>query len=405
DIPAFLTDATGILIDGIRSPKGLTTKYGPNMERLPDVLDEYRKATGLKHIVFIPYGWENRGTWVGIHYLPAFPSNEFWRDMAAKLKQRGNRVGMLTSGFWWVVKRKTNGNGPGFDDSADLETLGDMCIRNADGSLYTVDNYDNPFTGATWRGMSVRLCHGSKDAQANLTKTFLDIARLGVPLVSFDQEIGGGMPIPCYDTRHGHAPGFGRYPWTGLRDTCEAILAEGKKIEPELALFMENTSEVAIPYMSTYWSRQFAEVYSRGGKETQGIALFSYLYHEYVTAIGAACVQGQGEAPTKELRGRILANNLVRGLIPGPFMSQVPLKSEKEWHRYVTRAYTSFCRPYASFSEFLLRGRTLHTPRVTCASVKTKLNYVDRKHGKKRWKRGKPLSTKDMEFAAVGAGA
>ena len=213
------------------------------------------------------------------------------------------------------------------------------------------------------------------------------------------------MPIPCYDTRHGHAPGFGRYPWTGLRDTCEAILAEGKKIEPELALFMENTSEVAIPYMSTYWSRQFAEVYSRGGKETQGIALFSYLYHEYVTAIGAACVQGQGEAPTKELRGRILANNLVRGLIPGPFMSQVPLKSEKEWHRYVTRAYTSFCRPYASFSEFLLRGRTLHTPRVTCASVKTKLNYVDRKHGKKRWKRGKPLSTKDMEFAAVGAGA
>jgi hypothetical protein len=404
DIPAFLTDATGILIDGIRNPKGLTQKYGPNMERLPDVLDQYREATGLKHIVFIPYGWENRGTWAGIHYLPAFPSNAFWADMAAELKRRGNRVGMLTSGFWWVVKRQTNGNGPGFDDSADLERLGDMCIRNADGTLYEADHYDQPQGGASWRGLSVRLCHGSKDAQKNLTDTFMGVARLGVPLVSFDQEIGGGMPVPCYDTRHGHAPGFGNYPWTGLEDTCKAILSKGKTVEPELGLFMENTSEVAIPYMCTYWSRQFAEVHNYGGRN-EGIALFSYLYHEYVTAIGAACVQGQGEAPTKEMRGRILANNLVRGLIPGPFIHQVPLESGKEWHQYVTRAYLAFCKPYRHFSQFLLRGRTLHPPKLTCARVTTAFHYVDHKNGKKRWKHGKPLSPTKVDFDAVGTGA
>lgn len=404
DIPAFLTDAAGILIDSIRTPKGLTEKYGPNMERLPDVIDQYREATGLKHIVFIPYGWENRGTWAGIHYLPAFPSNEFWQDMAAELKKRGNRIGMLTSGFWWVVKRQTNGCGPGFDDSADLAQLGDMCIRNADGTLYEVDNYDQPNSGASWRGLSVRLCHGSEAARKNLTGTFLDVARLGVPLISFDQEIGGGMPIPCYDARHGHALGFGRYPWTGLEATCQAILHEGKKIEPELGLFMENTSEIAIPYMATYWSRQFAEIHNYGGRN-EGIALFSYLYHEYVTAIGAACVQGQGEAPTKEMRGKILANNLVRGLIPGPFMSQVRLDGDDEWSKYVTPAYTAFCKPYRHYSEFLLRGRTLPPPVLTCEKVATTYSYKDPVNGKKRWKNGLPLSSVDMDIDAVTAGA
>ena len=403
DIPAFLTDASGILIDGIRGPKGLTGKYGPNLEKIPDVIDQYREATGLKHIVFIPYGWENRGTWAGIHYLPAFPSNALWRNMAAELKKRGNRLGMLTSGFWWVVKRQTNGCGPGFDDSADLEHLGDMCIREPDGEFFKADNYDRPNSGASWRGLSVRLCHGSKAAQENLTETFLGVARLGVPLISFDQEIGGGMP-PCYDARHGHAPGYGRYPWTGLEATCQAILEEGKKIEPELGLFMENTSEIAIPYMATYWSRQFAEVHHYGGR-SEGIALFSYLYHEYVTAIGAACVQGQGKAPTKEMRGKILANNLVRGLIPGPFISQVRLEGGSEWQQYVGKAYIAFCKPYRHYSAFLQRGRTLHPPALTCEKVNTAYSYKDVKNGKKRWKRGEPISSVDVEIDAVVAGA
>ena len=85
------------------------------------------------------------------------------------------------------------------------------------------------------------------------------MARLGTPLVSFDQEIGGGQHAPCYSAAHGHAPGYGNWMWTDFRDLCRAILKEGKGVAPELGLLMENTSELAIPYMATYWSRQFGE--------------------------------------------------------------------------------------------------------------------------------------------------
>ena len=34
-------------------------------------------------------GWENRGTWAGINYFPARPSNEDWARVTAELAQSG----------------------------------------------------------------------------------------------------------------------------------------------------------------------------------------------------------------------------------------------------------------------------------------------------------------------------
>ena len=93
-----------------------------------------------------------------------------------------------------------------------------------------------------------------------MKQIFLRIASLGVSLISFDQEIGGGQNAPCYSRTHGHPPGYGNWMWTDFRDLCAEILRDGKPVEPELGLFLENVSELAIPYMATYWSRQFGEV-------------------------------------------------------------------------------------------------------------------------------------------------
>jgi len=71
-----------------------------------------------------------------------------------------------------------------------------------------VDCYDKPNCYTPWRGLSNKLCHGSQNA----SNTMVDIITAvngnlggviephvgpsgmnsGVPLVSFDQEIGGG---------------------------------------------------------------------------------------------------------------------------------------------------------------------------------------------------------------------
>ena len=38
--------------------------------------------------------------------------------------------------------------------------------------------------------------------------------------------------------------------WTDFRDLCVSILWEGKPIQPEWGLFMEDCSELAMPYMA-----------------------------------------------------------------------------------------------------------------------------------------------------------
>jgi len=407
EVPQFLKDGSGIIITPVNNPVHRARMLGEDLEKLPDLMDAYRERTGLKHLVFVPYGWENRGTWAGINYLPAVPSDEHWRRAARALQKRGHRIAFLTSGFWWVIKRQQTGNGPAFDDTSDFEQRKEMCIQNPDGSTWFVDWYDRTKQFGTWRGLSAKLCHGSRPACHTMKRIFLDVAALGVPLVSFDQEIGGGQNAPCYSKTHGHAPGYGRWMWTGFRDLCADILREGKPIQPELGLFLENVGELAIPYMSTYWSRQFCEV-EVGVSGGRGIGLFSYLYHEYVTAIGAACVQGQGTLGTRPhpgLRCRILANNLTRGLIPGPFMHDVPLKGGGKWREQVSRAYFSFCRPYAHFPEYLMLGRTRRPLRIECDQVESWFWRRDARKGKPLKKGGPPVVKIPVSLAAVTTGS
>jgi len=413
DVPQFLKEGSGVIIASVGNPVGRAKLLGENLEKLPDLMDAYREATGLKHMVFVPYGWENRGTWAGINYFPSVPSDDLWRRANAELKKRGHRTAFLTSGFWWVVKRQKTGNGAAFDDTADFERRKGMCITNPDGSIWLVDWYDRTKTFGSWRGLSAKLCHGSREARDTMKAIFLKVAGLGVPLVSFDQEIGGGQRTPCYSKTHGHPPGFGNWMWTGFRDLCAEILKEGKPIQPELGLFVENVSELAVPYMSTYWSRQFGEI-GMGAPGARGVGLFSYLYHEYVTAIGAACVQGQGQRGTRAdplLRCRILANNLTRGLIPGPFMHDVPLEGfgvwnkVDEWRRTVSRAYCSFCRPYPHFPEYLLLGKTRRPIPLECEEVEVYYWRRDAKKGKPLRKNGPPVAKGILVLPAVTTGS
>jgi len=377
DVPQFLKEGASVIAYPDIRAEDFLQKFGKNLERLPDFVSAYRHKTGLAHIVFIPYGWENRGSWAGIHYFPAYPSNKTWMKVAKQLRDNGDRLMLMTSGFWWVVKRQTMRSGPAFDDSDKIEAYKPMLVKKTDGEPWTMDCFDlTKKPRQIWRGLSMHLCHGSAPAQQTIKEIFLQAAKLGCSIVSFDQEQGGRQYAPCYDTTHGHGPGYGPYIWTGFKKTCEAILSEGRAINPELGLCMENTSELAIPYMATYWSRQF-----RGGFREdlptppgveQSVGLFSYLYHEYTTAIGAACVQGQGDKgrqPSAEVRCFILSNNLCRGLIPGPFARHVPLDPADDWQKTVARAFFSYCQPYARFPEYLVLGETIRPPTIQCAEA------------------------------------
>lgn len=369
DVPPFLKEGAAGVIFSIANEQGYNGIFGPELERVPEIAAAYRTRAGTPHMILVPYGWENRGTWAGIHYFPARPSDEAWRNAARSLKAQGDRMAMLISGFWWVVRRAATRGGPAFDDTAALERRRDMLIAQPDGAPWFVDFYDRVGQHGDWRGFSAQLCQGSEEARRTMLDIFLQAAALGAPLISFDQAIGGGQSAPCYAAAHGHPPGYGDWMWRSFMDLCDDIRRAGRAIEPEICLMTGNCQEMIIPAMATFWSRQFG-VADHGTPGGETVGLFSYLYHEYVTAIGAAVVQGQGPQraqPSPGLRCQALAHNLVRGLIPCPFATDVPLTPSSPRQRPIADAFFSFCRPYAAFPEFLILGETLRPPAIECA--------------------------------------
>ncbi|MCX7016250.1 MAG: DUF6259 domain-containing protein [Candidatus Sumerlaeota bacterium] len=406
DVPAFLKEGCGLFVGNVHREAERTDTMGRDLERLPELVAAYRTRGAMAHMMFVPYGWENRGMWAGIHYFPTVPSDADWRKANEALRAQGDRSCFLMSGYWWVVKRQQTQNGPAFDDTADFERRQEMLVQNADGTPWTIDRYNDTTGRMAWRGLSTELCHGSSEASKTLLGIFLDVARLGVPIISFDQEIGGGQHQPCYSKTHGHPPGYGNWMWTDFRDLCAEILKEGKPIQPELGLSSENCCELTIPYFATYWSRQFG-VIDQGATNARGLGLFSYLYHEYVTAIGAACVQGQGSKeaqPPAEMRCYALAQNVVRGLIPGPFMLDVRLEASDAWHKTVAQAFFSYCWPYARFPEYLSLGAARRPPAIRCADVALPF-YRDDAKGQPLRPDRKPVSKMTIAAPAVVAGS
>ena len=71
--------------------------------------------------------------WAGIDYFPSQPSDAIWRNMSAQLRAQGDRVGLLASGFWWVVRRKQSSNGPAFNHTDEMLANEDMLVQTASG--------------------------------------------------------------------------------------------------------------------------------------------------------------------------------------------------------------------------------------------------------------------------------
>lgn len=370
DVPLFLTSGSGVFITSIDSETGFNpSSLGPHLEKLAGKSAAYKNLTGLKHIVSVPYGWEHLGTWAGINYFPAQPSNQDWLSTSAQLRASDDFTSFLISGYYWVIKRQATGGGPAFDNTTQMQAHLDMLVKNPDGSVFEIDAYDDPTGPQSWRGLSVKLCHGSPDAEDTMVSLFEEaIEGLGGSLISFDQEIGGGQDVPCYDPTHGHPPGYGKWMYESFARACERIRNDINGTQ--FALMTEQPSELTIQLMGSYWSRQFAP-FDYPWPTTRSVGLFSYLYHEYVTAIAAALSQGQGGMGTRPdytVRAYAMARGLVKGLLPGPFASQVPLNPTDSWTQNTTAAMASYARAFAAFPEFLSVGRTLHPVSVVAGN-------------------------------------
>eukprot|EP00730_Choanoeca_flexa_P001157 TRINITY_DN10507_c0_g1_i3.p1 TRINITY_DN10507_c0_g1~~TRINITY_DN10507_c0_g1_i3.p1 ORF type:complete len:759 (+),score=181.62 TRINITY_DN10507_c0_g1_i3:321-2279(+) len=379
-IPGFLTNGSGLIIASINNESGYNNRFGPGLEALPAYVQTYREKSGLKQMILVPYGWEHNGIWAGIDYLPAVPSMQAWNDTIVKLKAQGDRAAFLVSGFWFVVKREASSMGPAFDHTAQQEQLRDSLTIIRNGSVAAMDDYDLAHAAQPWRGYSVRLCHGAQQSRDILSNIFIELAKLGVSLVSFDQEIGGGQVYPCYATDHGHPPGYGPWMQQGFADTLTTIRRATVDQGHEFGMLTERVSELSVPLLATFWSRQFAQqdwmVYDGYGEP-----IFNYLYHDYITTIAAAMVQGQGDGqPGYMLRRAVIADSLTRGMIMGPFDHDVSLTPTTAWQANLSTLFFNLTRAYVAHSAYVSLGQMVRPPACSnCSVVQTYLYRGEKK--------------------------
>jgi hypothetical protein len=99
-----------------------------------------------------------------------------------------------------------------------------------------------------------------------------------------------------------------------------------------------------------------------------------------------------------------MANNLTRGLIPGPFHHDVPLEPNNPWQETVSRAFFSYCKPCARFPEYLLLGVARRPPEVACANVDSWF-YRRSSQGEPLRPGGPPVVRVPISLPAVTAGS
>ena len=303
--------------DWLQSGNGGFIKTDPDATFLNSSLhtrfSNIKAASGAENLIFIPYGWENRGVWRGIFYLPAIPSDVAYRDAVAKLNLNGHHMALLMSGYHWVVKSdEINVNSPAFDDSTlydrtDHPNKGD-CVKDS-----SQVNWEGSNGIGTLNGLHTFLCRYDSDGNNYIRQRIKAIANnVGGELISYDQTIGGGMLLPCYATGHGHdsLPGYGSWMYTKLRENIEGVNID----KPGLNLMLEDTSELLITKLQTYWGRGFGIRDDWPNNQTWGVDLFGYLYHEYIPVFAGALKQHHYDLSYTHGIRYSAANACVRGL-------------------------------------------------------------------------------------------
>lgn len=387
-VPAWLVQGAALLMLQVQNSSGFMPDVaGPTLTGLASMAASYQQLLGVAHMALLPMGWERDGAWAGIEYFPAVPSDAAWAAAAQAMAVDGNKLGAMVSGFWWVLRRAATMWGPAFDNSAALHNLTAALDILADGvTPWTEDAYNQTMSGDVWRGLSYRLCHGSAQARSLLAAVFARLAtQLGMALVSFDQEIGGGQSTPCYAASHdgdrpshmhtypdssNHPPGAGPWMAAGFADTVARVRAACPSGSQAPALCQEQTGELSIPLLSTMHTYESAvNGWPWPGVAGTGLPLFSTVYHPLLPAIGLPAGQeGNDNVPdTVRLVRQSFANALVTGLLleTGTYFVALPTTpAPTPLQSGLTAAFAASTAAHATFASLLLPGELVAGPTV-----------------------------------------
>lgn len=337
-----------------------TVKLDHSLSEIAELVNRLAGESGVPLLALV-FNFEGAGGWTGpIGFFPPREGEEPFRAAMARLRQAGN-LGFLymPGGNWYIAISSYD---PPFDSWPEFEAQGrPHATMGADGQVQIGRWY------AGWE--AARLCPQSEYTHDLTAALVLGCIERGAPVVQIDNFPCGGTEA-CYDKRHGHPIGYGRW-WS---EAWNRILAEtrrrAKALDPDAALTTEGISENFIPYLDLYDQRAGNMEYFghwRAGDPlgAEAIPLFNYLYNQYIGSYCAA--YPECNRPEVLYWTRCLGKSLTQGVVPtGGWYYPEPRELNPVtlgFFKKVVRAAAQECWPYIMFGE-MLRPPQIDVPRI-----------------------------------------
>jgi hypothetical protein len=327
------------------------------LTEIEKMTEEFNELTGVNttHLIF---AWAQNGAWCGPYYFPPAAGEDNFTNSMENITDLGGHPFLYISGSVWRITRGDIGY-------EDYELFNDIGRQWA-----CIDQYGNPVIDEGYlilNWTSARMCPMTDFWKNMVISNVLGCLNLGVDVVQID-EFPIGSIYACHNTSHGHPPGYSEEITAAYREIINESRRQGRMINSDFIMSMEEPCEFYIPWMDTYVSRDNAPEFmlypfalEQFGNDVEFVPFFSYVYHEYITAFAEPIPMNYDypELFINQMR-RSLARALVTGeIISGSSDDKENLRPEvREFYNTTVRASAGYCNDY------LIKGKMLRPPEI-----------------------------------------
>jgi hypothetical protein len=312
------------------------------------------------------FAWEHSGSWTGPRYFPPREGEEKFVQAMRHIKKYGSHGFAYISGTVWRIASER----VFFDDSKKFEENGKENVSMTEDRKPTIRIQGTVGPGA-------RMCPYTQFWRETVLNNTLECLRLGLDMVQIDEfpDIN-----PCYNESHDHPLGYGNWIGKSWLKMLLEIRKECKKRNPDFVISIEEPCEFYIRSVDGYLSRDnmpelfghYTRLIDRYGSNIETIPLFTFVYHEYITAFGHENVFLNPDKEMVSYYRRALAKSFILGKVQsgGQFFKKGGLVQELvEFYMKTSLAESTYAKTY------VICGRMLEPPRIIVPTIR--INYLD----------------------------
>ncbi len=275
--PQWLSDSPVVLIYPVKG-RGFDTgsvsgnEYFPYNNLLP-VVRNYAQTLHSR-IMALMMHWEGTAPWAPPYVWPPYGGETGFRQFAEALHAERNLLGVYCSGIGWTQQSSLDLTYNREAEFQEKQLAQVMCRGPRDEMFARICN------GGPGEGQRIgyELCPACEFTSETVCREIRSAVAAGVDYMQyFDQNQGGSAPL-CYDARHGHPAGPGKW----LTDAMSMLFAKadaaGRMENEQAILGCENAA--AQPYIRHL---PFNDLRNHlGWCYGKPVPAYAFLFHEYI---------------------------------------------------------------------------------------------------------------------------